>query len=143
MTQVLGQTSHFCSHRLLGLATSFLPGAIFGSRAPAPVVSVATEGNCDKTLICPRSSASTAQAGAGDRISVQRASRGPEARQPLEGTSHPSPPRVPRPEPLAMGALLSRSVAGHILKGRSQRSQPCPLDTGMWIPGKERAGVTA
>lgn len=26
-------------------ATSFLPGTIFGSRAPAPVVSVATEGN--------------------------------------------------------------------------------------------------
>ena len=70
------------------LATSFLPGTIFGSRAPAPVVSVATEGNLRNPCL------STQQ---GQRCPSQGRGwcQGPEGRQPQERTSHPPSPCVP------------------------------------------------
>lgn len=105
--------------------------------APAPVVSVAAEGSLYKTLTCRQSRASNAHAKAGDGHSVQRAGRGPEAKQPQEGTSHPPLSVSPDAKLCTTGSPATGSVAGHF-------SQSCYFDTRVVIPGEDTIlGVTA
>lgn len=130
MTQVLGQTSRFCSHWLLGLATSFLPGSIFGSRTPAPVVSMAAEPQQNPGLSAQQGQACPSRAG--DGVRVQRAGS-------LRRELHAHHLLVsPDPKLCPAGVLLPGSVASHTPKGRSPGARPCSSDTGVWIPGEQK-----
>lgn len=144
MTQVLGQTSHFCSHRLLG---GPLPSfqALFSVAEPLHLLSVWPQKETSETLVCPPQHGQHCPSQGRGWCQGPEGRQGPRGQAASGGNISPTIFLCPLTQSFAQpGALLSRSVAGHAPKGDSPGARPCSLDTGMWIPGEgEILGATA